>query len=84
MPTTTITIRTNSELAKKIAALAEATDRSRNWVIEEALKQYVETQMWQIEGIKAAIASLDNGEGVPHEQVLDEANALLDRLDDTP
>ncbi|MDR3553636.1 MAG: CopG family ribbon-helix-helix protein [Syntrophobacteraceae bacterium] len=84
MPTTTITIRTNSELAEKIAALAEATDRSRNWVIEEALKQYVETQMWQIEGIKAAIASLDNGEGVPHEQVLAEANALLDQLDDTP
>ncbi|MGC8490754.1 MAG: CopG family ribbon-helix-helix protein [Syntrophobacteraceae bacterium] len=76
MPTTTITIRTDSELARKIAAIAEATDRSRNWVIEEALKQYVETQMWQIEGIKAAIASLDNGEGVPHEQVISEADAL--------
>ena len=84
MPTTTITIRTDRELAGKIAAIAEATDRSRNWVIEEALRQYVETQMWQIEGIEAAMASLDNGEGIPHEQVMVEANALLDQFDDTP
>ncbi|MDR3566642.1 MAG: ribbon-helix-helix protein, CopG family [Syntrophobacteraceae bacterium] len=84
MPTTTITIRTDPELAEKIAAIAKATDRSRNWVIEQALKQYVETQMWQIEGIKTAIASLDSGEGIAHEQVMVEANSLLDQLDDTP
>ena len=77
MPSTTITIRTDPDLAGKIAALALAMDRSRNWVIEEALKQYVETQMWQIEGIKAAIASVDKGEGIPHEQVMAEAEALL-------
>lgn len=75
MPSTTITIRTDSELAEKIATLASAMDRSRNWVIEEAIKQYVQAQMWQIEGIKAAISSLDNGEGVPHEQVMAEAEA---------
>ncbi|MGA2939912.1 MAG: CopG family ribbon-helix-helix protein [Syntrophobacteraceae bacterium] len=77
MPSTTITIRTDPDLAGKIAALALAMDRSRNWVIEEALKQYVETQMWQIEGIKAAIASVDKGGGIPHEQVMAEAEALL-------
>lgn len=84
MPNTTITIRTNPELAGKLAAIASAMDRSRNWVIEEALRQYVEAQMWQIEGIKAAIASLDNGEGIPHEQVMAEAQALLDEHDGTP
>jgi predicted transcriptional regulator len=81
MPSTSITIRTDPELAKKIAALASAMDRSRNWVIEEALKQFVEVQMWQIEGIKAAIASVDKGEGIPHEQVMTEAETLLS--DDT-
>ena len=84
MPTTTITIRTDPELAGKIEAIAKAADRSLNRVIEEALKQYVETRMWQMEGIKTAIASLDNGEGIPHEQVMVEADALLDQLDDTP
>ncbi len=84
MPHTTITIRTNSELAAKIAAIAAAMERSRNWVIEEALKQYVEAQAWQIEGIKTAIASLDGGEGIPHEQVMAEAETLLDTLDVAP
>jgi predicted transcriptional regulator len=72
-----ITIRTDQELATKVAALATAMERSRNWVIEDALRQYVEAQAWQIDGIKAAIASLDRGEGIPHEQVMAEMEALL-------
>lgn len=81
MSNTTITIRTNPDLAGKVSALASAMDRSRNWVIEEALRQYVETQAWQIEGIKAAINSLDRGEGIPHEQVMAEMEALLSAHD---
>ena len=81
MSNTTITIRTDADLAGKVAALASSMDRSRNWVVEEALRQYVETQAWQIEGIKAAIASLDRGEGIPHEQVMAEMEALLSAHD---
>ena len=77
MTDTIITIRTDSELAVKVAALASAMGRSRNWVIEDALRQYVEAQAWQIEGIKDAMASLDKGEGIPHEQVMSEMEALL-------
>jgi predicted transcriptional regulator len=83
MAQTTITFRTDPELAEKIAAMASAMDRSRNWVIQEALKQYVETQKWQIEGIRDAIASLEKGEGVPHEQVMAEAETLLSEHDRT-
>jgi len=81
MSNTTITIRTDSDLAGKVAALASSMDRSRNWVIEEALRQYVETQAWQIEGIKAAIDSLDKDEGIPHEQAMAEMEALLSAHD---
>lgn len=77
MADTSITIRTDPELAAKVAALATAMDRSRNWVIEDALREYVEAQAWQIEGIKAAITSLDKGEGIPHEQVMADMEALL-------
>ncbi|MDR3566442.1 MAG: ribbon-helix-helix protein, CopG family [Syntrophobacteraceae bacterium] len=77
MPGATITIRIDPELAENIGALASAMDRSMNWLIEDALKQYVQEQMWQIEGIKAAIVSLDKGEGISHEQVMAEAEAVL-------
>jgi predicted transcriptional regulator len=78
MTGSTITIRTDPEIAEKITALAKAMDRSRNWVIEEALKQYIETQTWQIEGIKEGIASLDRGEGIPHDQVMAKIRAKLE------
>lgn len=81
MADTSITIRTDPELAAKVAALATAMDRSRNWVIEDALRQYVEVQAWQIEGIKEAIASLDRGEGITHEQVMAEMEELLSGRD---
>ena len=63
----------------QIAALAEAMDRSRNWVIEEALKQYIETQSWQIEGIKQAQASLARREGIPFDDVVAEMDALIEQ-----
>ncbi|MFZ0791946.1 MAG: ribbon-helix-helix protein, CopG family [Chromatiaceae bacterium] len=77
MAETSITIRADAELAAQVAALAAAMDRSRNWVIEAALRASVQVQAWQIEGIKNAMASLDNGEGIPHDQLMAEMEALL-------
>jgi predicted transcriptional regulator len=79
MAGSTITVRTDPEVVAQIAALAEAMDRSRNWVIEEALKQYIETQSWQIEGIKQAQASLARGEGIPFDDVVAEMDALIEQ-----
>lgn len=78
MTSSTITIRTDPEIAKRITALAKAMDRSRNWVIEDALKHYIEEQAWQIEGIRDAIVALDQGEGVAHEDVMVEMEALIE------
>ncbi len=77
MAQTSITIRTDPELVGKVAALAVAMNRTRNWVVEDALRQYVESQAWQVEGIKDAMASLDQGEGVDHDDVMAEMDALL-------
>ena len=64
-------------LVGKVAALAVAMDRTRNWVVEDALRQYVESQAWQVEGVKEAMGSLDRGEGIDHEAVMAEMDALL-------
>ncbi len=75
----TVTIRTAPEITRKIDALATAMERSRNWVIEDALKHYLETQAWQIEGIQDAMAALDRGEGIAHQEVMAEIDALIAR-----
>ena len=54
----TITIRTDPELEAQLEALAKATQRSRNWLVTEALQQYLETQRWQVEGIWQARRSM--------------------------
>lgn len=77
MADTNITIRTNQELSAKVSALAAAMDRSRNWVIEDALREYVAHQAWQVEGIQAAMHSLDQGTGISHTQAMEELEALL-------
>lgn len=75
----TITIRTNPQIEEQLNAVAKAMERSRNWVIEEALKQYLATQAWQIEGILEAQQSLAEGEGIPFETVMADLQAKIDR-----
>lgn len=78
MTGSTITIRTDPEIAEKITALAKAMNRSRNWVIEDALRRYIEEQAWQVEGIREAMVSLDRREGIAHEDVMREMDTLIE------
>lgn len=73
----TITIRTSAEILAALGKLADSMDRPRNWVIESALKSYLDTQSWQVEGIKEALGSLDRGEYVSHEDVVSDLDKLL-------
>jgi predicted transcriptional regulator len=77
MTTTTITSRIDSKLAKKVAAIAASRDRSRNWLVEDALKRYVEVEAAQIEGIKEALEWFETNDGIPHEQVVARHDKLL-------
>ncbi|MCI5064507.1 ribbon-helix-helix protein, CopG family [bacterium] len=73
----TITIRTSTEVLAALGKLAESMDRPRNWVIEAALQSYLETQAWQVEGIREALDSLDRGESLSHEDVVSDLDTLL-------
>ena len=75
--TGTITIRTSAKILSALGKLAESMDRPRNWVVEAAIQNYLDTQAWQVEGIKEALRSLDQGEGVVHKEVVSELDQLL-------
>jgi len=77
MANDTLTIRTKSEILESLTELAESMERSRNWVIEDALKKYLATQAWQVEAIKEGISSIDNGKSVGHEKVANDLDKLL-------
>lgn len=76
MASTTFTVRVEPAVKKRLEKLAQSTGRSRSFLAAEALGEYLDVNEWQIEGIGRAIASLDRGEGVPHEQVKQWAKSL--------
>jgi len=71
MKSTTFTVRVDSGVKKRLERLAKSTGRSRSFLAAEAISEYLEINEWQVAGIKRAIASLDRGEGIAHEQVKD-------------
>jgi predicted transcriptional regulator len=69
MSSTTLTIRVDNAVKKRLEKLSRSTGRSRSYLAAEAIGEFVDANEWQIAGIKRAIASLDRGEGVAHEGV---------------
>ena len=62
-----ITIRTAK--VAEIDALAGAMDRSRNYIVNQAIEQYLEANAWQMELIAEGIAAAREGKVIPAEEV---------------
>jgi predicted transcriptional regulator len=75
MSSTTVTVRIEVAVKRRLERLAKSTGRSRSFLAAEAISEYLAVNEWQVSGIKEAMASLDRGEGVPHEQVKEWVNS---------
>jgi predicted transcriptional regulator len=75
--------RVPAELAKQIEELAEATHRKRSWIVQEALRRYVQEQAWQVRAIQEALHDYRSGDAtlIPHEQIDAEMEAEIAALD---
>jgi|OpeIllAssembly_1097287.scaffolds.fasta_scaffold29460_3 predicted transcriptional regulator len=71
MSTSTFTIRLDPETKKRLQRLAESTDRSRAYIINEAVQEYLAINEWQIKEIKhrLEIADKPGARFVSHEDV---------------
>jgi predicted transcriptional regulator len=59
MTTEAFTVRTDSETATRLDKLASRLDRSRNYLVNQAIKEYLELHAWQIEKIQEGIEGAD-------------------------
>jgi predicted transcriptional regulator len=75
MPSTTFTVRVEPEVKKRLEKLAKSTGRTRSFLAAEALNEYLDVNEWQVAGVKRAIASLDRGGGVSHQEVKNWVNS---------
>jgi predicted transcriptional regulator len=74
-PTEPITVRTSKDTVSQVDALAASMDRSRNYIVNQAIEQYLEANAWQIERIKEGIAAARAGQVRPAEEVYAEIAA---------
>ena len=56
------TVRTHYKQVKKLDELAKLNDRSRNYLVNEAIGQYLDLHAWQLEQIKAGIKAAEDGQ----------------------
>lgn len=77
MTTTTMTIRVDTDIRKKLDRIAMGTKRSRSFLAAEAIAAYVEHELAVIDGIIGGLDDMRDGRLVPHEDVSAEARAIV-------
>jgi RHH-type transcriptional regulator, rel operon repressor / antitoxin RelB len=59
---TTMTIRLDDEVKDRLDRLADSTNRSKSFLAAEAIREFVETNEWQIAEVRAALEEADAGD----------------------
>jgi predicted transcriptional regulator len=68
--TAPVSVRLEPALNDRVTAVATALDRPKSWVIEQAVRDFVAVQEWQLAAIDAGISAADAGRVVAHEDVV--------------
>ena len=56
-----MTIRVESVVKDRLDRLSKATNRSKSFLGAEAIRQFIETNEWQVKEIRGALAEADAG-----------------------
>ena len=75
------TVRAEPETIERLTALAKSLDRSRNWLVNQALEAYIQEQQWFVEQVQAGRDSIARGEGVAHEEAMAALRTHIGRSD---
>ena len=69
MANSTTSIRLPEEVLRALDDLAGATARNRNYLITEAVKEYVARETWHLHRIREGLRQVDAGEVASDEQM---------------
>lgn len=65
-----VSFRLKKQIKNDLLKLAETTGRSQTFLVEEALQDYINLNMWQINAIQEGIKSAEDGNLYSTEEVL--------------
>lgn len=66
-----VSFRLNKQIKNDLAHLSESTGRSQTFIVEEALQNYIDLNLWQINAIKEGLKQADEGNLLTTEEVLE-------------
>jgi predicted transcriptional regulator len=58
------------ELDDRLAAVAVRLDRPKSWVVEQAVREFLDLQSWHLAAIEEGIRDANAGRIVPHDKVV--------------
>ncbi len=62
MKSSTMTIRMASETRERLSRLADAVNRSKSYILNQAIREYLDTHEWQVLEIEQALKHADTPE----------------------
>jgi predicted transcriptional regulator len=74
--TTTLTFRVDKQTKEKLEQEAKRTKRSKAFLVQEVVADYLHVLEQQDEMVRVAIASADRGELISHEDMMAWVNSL--------
>jgi predicted transcriptional regulator len=79
MTTEAFTVRAETDIVHQLDSMAGALDRSRNYLVNQALREYLKTHAGQVEKITQGIVAAERGEVVEHDDVMREMEELIEQ-----
>lgn len=80
MADTTFSVRLPEEVHTLLGSLSKSTNRSKNFLAREAITRFVQSEAEIVEGIKRGMADIEAGRVVPHDVVMRQLRATIDRV----
>lgn len=70
MPASTITVRLSDEVVSKLETIARSLDRSRSYLIQQAVEDLIAQYEWQLREIEVGIKDAEEGKFIAHSDLL--------------
>ena len=67
---TLISVRLSNDIARRLANLVAATERSKSYLAEQALEEFIAHQEWQVKAIQQGVRQANTGKLVEHRKAI--------------
>ncbi|HCB1556185.1 TPA: CopG family ribbon-helix-helix protein [Enterobacter asburiae] len=69
-----MSVRLPDEVDQQLGQLAQSTGRTKSWLANQAIQDYLAREAWQIAQIEAALNEADSGDFVPEKEMMAKFN----------